>query len=218
MADAPWMMIAEAELGITEFPGAKHNNRILEYHATTGLSADDDETPWCSSFVNWNFQQLGMRGTGSASARSWLRWGSDVRDAPLRGAVVILWRGSPNSASGHVGFLDHFDDMGRVWLLGGNQNNRVSIADFPRAKVIGMRWPDDQPMIQGDNALPILRRGSRGAAVAELQQRLRQRYVPFLVDDGIFGRSTEAAVRAFQESRSLAPDGVCGARTWAALS
>ena len=61
MADAPWMMIAEAELGITEFPGAKHNNRILEYHATTGLSADDDETPWCSSFVNWNFQQLGMR-------------------------------------------------------------------------------------------------------------------------------------------------------------
>ncbi len=217
MANEPWMIIAEAELGVAEFPGARHNNRIVEYHDTTGLSTNDDETPWCSSFVNWVFDQLGMARTKSAAARSWLQWGQDISNAPRTGAVVILWRGSPNSASGHVGFLDHFDERGRVWLLGGNQHNRVSRDDYPQAKVVGIRWPSGAPAVDGTTVLPILRRGSRGEAVAELQRRLARAYVPFIVDDGIFGRNTEAAVRAFQESRGLTPDGVCGPQTWAAL-
>ena len=49
----PWLNITYAELGIREQsePG-KHNARILAYHQTTTLKATDDETPWCSSFVN----------------------------------------------------------------------------------------------------------------------------------------------------------------------
>lgn len=35
--------------------------------------------------------------------------------------------------------------------------------------------------------------------------------------DGLFGKDTEAAVRAYQESVSLKQDGVIGPRTWAAL-
>jgi len=40
---------------VDEIPGSDHNQRILEYHATTTLPSGDagrDETPWCSSFVN----------------------------------------------------------------------------------------------------------------------------------------------------------------------
>ena len=35
--------------------------------------------------------------------------------------------------------------------------------------------------------------------------------------DGKFGKGTKAALEAFQESRSLKPDAVCGQLTWPAL-
>jgi peptidoglycan hydrolase-like protein with peptidoglycan-binding domain len=34
---------------------------------------------------------------------------------------------------------------------------------------------------------------------------------------GNFGPKTEAAVRAFQRSKGLVPDGIVGPKTWAAL-
>ncbi len=67
--------------GVEELPGAAHNPRILEYHRTTTLghgAASKDETPWCSSFVNFCMVMSGFRGTNSASARSWLKWGSGL--------------------------------------------------------------------------------------------------------------------------------------------
>jgi uncharacterized protein (TIGR02594 family) len=76
---SPWMDIAVAELGVHEdsLPG-QHNARIVEYHQTTTLKSTDDETPWCSAFVNWVMRQSGRTGTDSAAAKSWLGWGSDV--------------------------------------------------------------------------------------------------------------------------------------------
>ncbi len=62
----------------------------------------------------------------------------------------------------------------------------------------------------------LLRRGSRGAAVRDLQLMLIARGRE-LVADGLFGPATEAAVKAFQEQRGLSVDGVVGPRTWAAL-
>ena len=53
------------------------------------------------------------------------------------GVVVILARGP---SSGHVGFLEDWDDD-RVKLLGGNQGNAVTKAWFPMSRVIGWRIP-----------------------------------------------------------------------------
>jgi hypothetical protein len=66
----PWMDIATAELGVHEnsMPG-QHTRRIVEYHKTTTFSANDDETPWCASFVNWVLIRSGRNGTNSARAR-----------------------------------------------------------------------------------------------------------------------------------------------------
>ena len=64
---------------------------------------------------------------------------------------------------------------------------------------------------------PVLRRGSRGPDVTRLQQALvNLGFDPGPVD-GIFGRKTDAAVRAYQRSRGLAADGVVGPLTWASL-
>jgi peptidoglycan hydrolase-like protein with peptidoglycan-binding domain len=58
---------------------------------------------------------------------------------------------------------------------------------------------------------PVLRAGSRGPAVTEVQRDLR------ITADGIFGKQTRAAVIAFQSAHGLVADGIVGPKTWAAL-
>jgi len=58
----------------------------------------------------------------------------------------------------------------------------------------------------------LLKRGSRGAAVRELQRLLGG-----LVVDGDFGPATERAVRAFQKTAGLVVDGIAGPQTMTAL-
>ncbi len=63
----------------------------------------------------------------------------------------------------------------------------------------------------------MLRRGSRGNDVAEVQVRLSELgYIPGPID-GIFGPKTEAAVIRFQKDRGLNPDGIVGPLTYQAL-
>ena len=57
-----------------------------------------------------------------------------------------------------------------------------------------------------------LKLGSRGNEVKEVQSLLGG-----LTVDGIFGKKTEAAVRAFQAANGLKVDGIVGKETWAAL-
>lgn len=134
-----WMNVARAELGTREEPGVRHNSRILEYHRATSLQASADETPWCSAFANWVMAQCGIKGTNSAAARSWLGWGEALTE-PRLGCITVLWRGTPDGPQGHVGFLDRIDARG-IWLLGGNQGDKVSVAVFPPARLLGFRWP-----------------------------------------------------------------------------
>ena len=64
----------------------------------------------------------------------------------------------------------------------------------------------------------VLRPGSTGEAVRDLQRRLAA--LGFEVpneESGRFGAATERAVRAFQEKRALRVDGICGKETWTAL-
>ena len=63
----------------------------------------------------------------------------------------------------------------------------------------------------GTPGRPLLKRGSSGSAVKELQRMLR------IEVDGDFGPATERAVKAFQTRRGLSADGICGPATWAAL-
>ena len=57
----------------------------------------------------------------------------------------------------------------------------------------------------------ILKNGSIGAEVKILQKALN------IGIDGNFGAKTEAAVKAFQKSKGLVPDGIVGNKTWEAL-
>lgn len=50
-----------------------------------------------------------------------------------------------------------------------------------------------------------------------MQHRLLAQGLPVTGEGAVFGADTEAAVRAFQQRRGLAVDGVCGSQTWSAL-
>ena len=133
-----WVQIALGELGTREVPGPAANPRIREYLLAVDLPAADDETPWCAAFVSFVLQQAGLRGIRSGAARSFMDWGKPTL-AQL-GAVTVLWRESPTTWQGHVGFLLDLDDH-NVFLLGGNQRDRVSVATYPVTRVLGHRWP-----------------------------------------------------------------------------
>lgn len=120
-----WLEIARGELGTNEVRGASDNARVVAYHQTTTLRANDDETSWCSSFVNWTMGQAGIQGTNSAAARSWLNWGESVpiNAANVRPGDVIVFPRGNNPAQGHVAIVDEVLANGRVRVVGGNQSN-----------------------------------------------------------------------------------------------
>ncbi len=64
----------------------------------------------------------------------------------------------------------------------------------------------------------VLRLGSRGEGVLQLQGFLAVRGYRIGSRDGIFGSATEAAVKAFQLKQGLTADGVVGAATRAAIA
>src|SRR5262245_16909201 len=64
---------------------------------------------------------------------------------------------------------------------------------------------------------PVLREGSTGPAVSELQSGLNEAVAAGLTVDGQFGPATGKAVRAFQASRGLTPDGIAGPQTFGEL-
>lgn len=148
-AHPPWMEIAMREQGQAEVAGAgQHNPRILEYHQATSLCATDDETPWCSSFVNWVMVQSSQTNTRNALASSWLAWGQKLTE-PRYGAITVIRSKSAagNAATGsstgyHVGFLVEQTDK-LVRILGGNQSDSVKISGFSLEKYTleGYRWP-----------------------------------------------------------------------------
>ncbi|WP_120588779.1 peptidoglycan-binding protein [Corallococcus sp. CA054B] len=64
----------------------------------------------------------------------------------------------------------------------------------------------------------LLRLGSKGSAVANLQNHLRMAGFYKNSIDGRFGADTEHAVRQFQFARKLGADGIVGPSTWTALN
>lgn len=133
-----WMDVAKAEMGIAEVPGTAANPRIIEYLSTCG-GFRDDETAWCSAFVNWTLQRAGYLITKRANARSWLAYGHDIK-LPGYGAITVFWRTSPRHWQGHVGFYLR-EEASRICVLGGNQGNRVCESWYDKSRLLGYRWP-----------------------------------------------------------------------------
>ncbi len=133
--------------GVKEGPGAINNPLVVGMLQVTDASVHDDATAWCSGFVNFVAFLLALPRSKSLGARSWLKVGIPVALAEARpdADVVILSRGDgpqpgPEviAAPGHVAFFAGLEGD-TVLLLGGNQGDSVSIAKFPKSRVLGVR-------------------------------------------------------------------------------
>lgn len=139
MDQPKWLEAAWAELGQREVAGRAANPRIRAYFRDAKRPETlSDEVPWCAAFLGACLERAGIAGTGSLMARSYLGWGEPIEKAKL-GAVAVLSRGS-DPALGHTGFLIGGTDA-NVVLLGGNQNDAVTVHAFPRSRLLGFRWP-----------------------------------------------------------------------------
>jgi hypothetical protein len=157
---------------------------------------------------NTNFIGIEAEHTGSPADP----WPPVQMDAYRRGVAAILKHAhlDAGSCAGHKEFAprrktDPTFDMNEF---------RAGVAAFltgtaPTPVLIPAEEPPAQP--GGAAGRPTLRRGDSGPLVKDVQRKLGVRA------DGNFGARTEAAVRAFQRSRAMVPDGIIGPKTWAAL-
>ena len=211
------LQIAFEELNTKEIQGPTHNPRIVEYAERSNLGGiNDDETPWCSTFVNFVCDESDLPKTNRANARSWLQIGRPVTD-PEPGDIVIFWRESPHSWKGHVGFFLGFNiDKSKVFCLGGNQGNQFSIAPYDAEKVLGYRRLEVIDSIELPDG--ILRLDDKGEGVMQLQKALNFLNYNCGDPDGHFGPKTESALKLLQANLQLKVDGVYGPKTRTAMT
>jgi len=205
--------IAAGELGVKEIQGEKNEKRIVDYAKEAGFKGiTDDETPWCSIFLSWCCMKAGLQRTNRANARSWLSIGKPV-NSPMPGDIVIFWRESPESWKGHVGiFIGFSKDREKIFTLGGNQRNSVSILGQDASYLLGFRRLTNEKMTEIPKSTPNLKIGSHGDQVAKLQTILRELEYDCDVN-GIFDDNTDTQLRLFQRRSGLEVDGIYGKDT-----
>jgi uncharacterized protein (TIGR02594 family) len=175
MTQVPWLKIAYGEyqhhvgrLGTVDArgnhihaAGTPHDNpRIMEYLRAAGAKKSllNEDTSWCSAFVNWCMRRAGLIGTHSTMARSWLHWHHGEKlSQPIPGAIVVFPRGK-DPTYGHVAFVWEVKGANYLSILGGNQgqhkavlkthkpgeSSHVSIATRHEAP-LGILWPKGFP-------------------------------------------------------------------------
>jgi len=124
------------KLGLNEY---QHRTVLREY-----IGVDPKRVQWCAAFVNAVLEESGIVSNNDhkypLTARAFLDWGQEV-SSPQQGDLVIFPRGN-QGWQGHVGFyLDTvvMNDIVYYRILGGNQDNSVSIDLYPEDKALGIR-------------------------------------------------------------------------------
>lgn len=173
----------------------------------------------CSGLVLQAARMSGMNLDGTAAMQQ--RMGKPVGLNELRPGD-LLFKGNPAT---HVGIYlgngqfihsPRTGDVVKIQAMSSYSgwNNARRIFDGAGATATTAPAPTDTVSVSSGS----LRRGTRGAAVVELQNALKAQGFDPGPADGDFGPKTEAAVKAFQAAKGLEVDGVAGPKTRAALA
>jgi hypothetical protein len=214
--------VARSQLGVREDPPG--SNRVL-YASWAGIPG----LAWCGAFVCWCLEQAGALDvprfvwtpSGAQAYKDRGRWDH----IPSIGDVVFFTWPEVGRIC-HVGLVEAVREDGVVTIegntdeRGGGTGGKV-MRQVRRANMTGFGQPAYDALAPATSQVPaipiavakkpMLRRGSRGEVVRDLQRRIGA------TPDGIFGPRTDAAVRTFQRRNGLVVDGIVGPKTWAKL-
>lgn len=199
---------------------------------------------WCDQFVDWCFFKLcgnkdraeyiecqtGNFGAGCGFSLKYYKAAGRFDKNPKVGDQIFFKYSNDDSTADHTGIVVRVTDS-LIETIEGNSGNEVKRKAYQRTDktIIGYGHPryDAEPKKETKPVakectitLPILRKGSTGAAVKTLQRLLRQlQYVntdgkTLLIVDGDFGSNTEAAVKRYQQNHLNGVDGIVGIKTW----
>jgi uncharacterized protein (TIGR02594 family) len=143
---APKILVeAVKHLGVKEFIGKEHNPIILGWSKSLSLSTiyTNDEIPWCGLFVAYCCHAQGLQVVDRPLwALNWNKFGNRVSE-PMLGDVLTFKR----NGGGHVGIYVG-EDATHYHVLGGNQNNSVSVSRIAKIRLNQARrtaWKIAQP-------------------------------------------------------------------------
>ena len=138
--------LAERFIGTQEITGQLDNPQVMAMLKLDMDWPEHDEVPWCSAFINYITWMLRLPRSKSLLARSWLEIGEyiTIHEAKCDSDIVILNRETPFvgannlTAKGHVGFYAGLTGYS-VYILGGNQSNKISVAKYDATDILGVR-------------------------------------------------------------------------------
>lgn len=142
--DYPWIVEAKRHIGIEENKDAPRITKWVQDLKLSWFTSTfrASTVAWCGVFTarcmqvsNLAYPKMWMR------AMDWSNWGVKL-NRPIDGCVVVFNR----KGGGHVGFVMGETMDGYLSVLGGNQNNRVTVAKFDKVRVVGYYWPSDYPL------------------------------------------------------------------------
>lgn len=136
---------AVKQIGVKEIVGKKHNPTILEWADAVGLKKvyTNDEIPWCGLFIAHCAHVAGLQVVDKPLwALSWATYGTKVTE-PMLGDILTFKR----DGGGHVGIYIG-EDTAYYHVLGGNQDNSVSVSRIAKSRLYQARrtaWKVAQP-------------------------------------------------------------------------
>jgi len=183
---------------------------------------------WCAETVSVASRKAGWGRTfWSASTDVWeanarrgvngARWVS--ASATPRPGDCCIWDYARDGTANHISVVEVVRTDGKLVTIGGNENHRCQRAVRSKYALRGyVRLPFRTPVTS--TGYPILRPGSTGPSVAQLQNKLNKAANARLTitSPAAFGPKTAEAVRAFKQYMGLEPaDSIVGPKTWATL-
>lgn len=118
---------------------ANRKDLMKLFSTTFTQPVDPTVTPWCAAFVNSILTSIGMHGTDSLQAESFLNWGKGTT-TPQKNDVVLLSFGKRHID--HVGFYVEKVNMNGITYVkvySGNQSRKIQMAYFPVWQVVSYR-------------------------------------------------------------------------------
>lgn len=171
--------------------------------------------------------------TNSTAYDQYFVYGRTIYDSISR-IVDEIFNQFVRRAGQYAPFFTSFCNGTTATCSGLSQWGTVTLANqgYTPIQILRHYYPDDVEIAETNIFSSIvesypgspLRFGDTGLDVQMIQSRLtriRRNYpaIPAITDEpGVFGTSTQAAVRAFQSIFGLAPDGVVGRDTWNKIS